>query len=120
VWLRCSDERGVWCGPAAEGDQRCQKWRIGTGAEVAWIQAATTVTKAVTAAIPPLFEAYATIVLPSDWQVEQAAHDGALIDVLRAHSRTVEWWLGYLDTGADDIVFPQAAPVTLYAGYEAI
>ena len=39
-------------------------WRIGTGADVAWIAAGTSMSRTITAAIPPVFEAYATIVLP--------------------------------------------------------
>lgn len=41
-------------------------WRIGTGAEVAWIAKGTSPGRAVTAAIPPVFGAYATVVLPYD------------------------------------------------------
>jgi hypothetical protein len=37
--------------------------------------------------------------------------------VLRAHSTTRRWWLGYLDTGADDVVFPNAPRVELYSGW---
>ncbi len=39
-------------------------WRIGTDAEVAWIATGTTSTRTITAAVPPVFEAYATVVLP--------------------------------------------------------
>ena len=92
-----------------------QEWILGADAEVARIRGGTTITHAVTAAVPPVFEAYGTVLLPEDWQAQQAAHDAALIDVLAAHSQTRSWWLGYLDTGADDIVFPDAPPVGLYA-----
>lgn len=91
-----------------------REWRIGTADDVAWITAGTTRSNAITAAIPPLFEAYATVTLPLDWEAEQAAHDAALIDVLRAHARSDSWWLGFLDTGADDIVFPHAPKATLW------
>jgi hypothetical protein len=30
------------------------------------------------------------------------------------------WWQGYLDTGVDDIVFPDAPRVTLYAGWHYV
>ena len=33
-----------------------------------------------------------------------------------SYSAGQPWWLGYLDTGADDIVFPDAPKVTLYYG----
>ena len=39
-------------------------WRIGTEAEVAWIANGTSIGRTITAAIPPIFEAYATVVLP--------------------------------------------------------
>ena len=91
-----------------------REWRIGPADDVAWITMATTLTNAITGAIPPIFEGYATVRLPYDWQAEQAAHDAALIDVLRACSRSDSWWLGYLDTGVDDLVFPHVPEVTLY------
>jgi hypothetical protein len=71
------------------------------------------------AAIPPVFEAYATIVLPyrADGQDQ---HDQALLALLREQSAGQPWWLGYLDTGADDIVFPEASMVTLYAGWRYV
>jgi hypothetical protein len=34
-------------------------WRIGTDAEVAWIADGTSMGRTITAAIPPVFEAYA-------------------------------------------------------------
>ena len=40
-------------------------WRIGTDGEVAWIADGTSTGLAITAAIPPVFEAYATVVLPA-------------------------------------------------------
>jgi hypothetical protein len=39
-------------------------WRIGTDAEVAWIANSTSTGLTITSAIPPVFEAYATVVLP--------------------------------------------------------
>ena len=38
-------------------------WRIGTDAEVAWITNGTSAGRTITAAIPPVFEAYATVVV---------------------------------------------------------
>ena len=94
-------------------------WRIGTDAEVAWITTSTTSTRTITAAIPPVFEAYATVVLPP-WGEEQNAHDRAMLAPLREQSAGQPWWLGYLDTGADDIVFPDAPKVTLYWGWHYV
>ena len=91
-------------------------WRIGTDAEVAWIADGTSTGLAITAAIPPVFEAYATVVLP-DGGERQDKHDRAVLALLSSQSKGKPWWLGYLDTGADDIVFTGAPMVTLYAGW---
>jgi hypothetical protein len=40
-------------------------WCIGGDLEVSWIQDGTSVTKAITSAIPPVFDAYATVELPA-------------------------------------------------------
>ena len=40
-------------------------WRIGADAEVAWIVNGTSPGRTITAAIPPLFEAYATVPWPT-------------------------------------------------------
>ena len=90
-------------------------WRIGTDAEVAWIVNGTSTGRTITAAIPPVFDAYATIVLP--YGEEQDTYDQAVLAVLAGQSASQPWWLGYLDTGADDIVFPDAPKVTLYSGW---
>jgi hypothetical protein len=91
-------------------------WHIGTDAEVAWIAASTSIDRTITAAIPPVFEAYATVVLPEGGKA-QSQHDQAILRLLRGQSAGQPWWLGYLDTGADDIVFPDAPMVTLYSGW---
>jgi len=94
-------------------------WRIGTDAEVAWIADSTPTGLTITAAIPPVFEAYATVVLPPRGD-GQDQHDRAVLGLLSAQSAGQPWWLGYLDTGADDIVFPDAPMVTLYAGWRYV
>jgi hypothetical protein len=93
-------------------------WRIGTDADVAWIVNGTSMGRAITAAIPPVFEAYATVVLP--YGEEQGKHDRAVLTLLTEQSAGQPWWLGYLDTGADDIVFPDAPKVTLYSGWHYV
>lgn len=97
-------------------DRDGRTWRLGTAADVAWIAAGTTIGMAITSAIPPVFDAYATIVIPED-TADQAQHDSALISALRAHDAGQPWWLGYLDTGADDVVSPDAPRVRLYADW---
>jgi hypothetical protein len=91
-------------------------WPIGTDAEVAWIANSTSPDRTITAAIPPGFEAYATVVLPYGGH-GQDTHDRAVLALLSEQSPGQRWWLGYLDTGADDIVFPGAPMVNLYEGW---
>ena len=89
-------------------------WRLGEADDVEWIKSGTEITFAVTAAIPAVFDAYATFVIPNDSD-DRDAHDRALLGPLVARSGDQGWWLGYLKTGADDIVFPDAPRVALYA-----
>lgn len=81
--------------------------------------AGTSVSRAITAAIPPVFDAYATVVLP-DSDEEREHRDLAVSALLSEHSPSQPWWLGYLDTGVDDIVFPGAPTVTLYSGWHYV
>jgi len=94
-------------------------WRIGTDVDVAWIKEGTSIGLTITYAIPPLFEAYATVVLPERGE-GQDAHDQAMLDLLSEESGSQPWWLGFLDTRADDIVFPGAPMVTLYSGWRYV
>jgi len=101
-------------------------WRIGTDAEVAWIAAGTayhsglptSMSRTITGAIPPVFEAYATVLVA--YGEERDVHDRALLTLLREQSPDQQWWLGYLDTGVDDIVFSDAPTVTLYARWHYV
>jgi hypothetical protein len=93
-------------------------WRIGTDAEVAWIAEGTSPGRTVAAAIPPVFEAYATVLV--GYGEDRDTHDRAILDLLTVQSPDQRWWLGYLDTGVDDIVFPDARKVTLYAGWQYV
>lgn len=100
-------------------DKGGRSWRIGMDAEVSWIASGTTVGVAITSAIPAVFEAYATVVLPPGGE-GQEQHDGTVLALLTQHTGRQPWWLGYLETGADDIVFPDAPRVTLYAGWDYV
>ncbi len=93
-----------------------QTWRVGTSAEVAWIDDGTSIGMTISAAIPQVFEAYATLVLPGGGQ-RQLRHDRAVLAVLKRNSANQPWWLGYLDTGVHDVVFPGAPMVTLHHGW---
>ena len=94
-------------------------WRIGTQDDVAWITSGTSLGRTITAAIPPVFEAFATVVLPDTTEAWDR-HDKAILALLGEQSKDQPWWLGYLDTGANDIVFPGAPKVTLYTGWHYV
>jgi hypothetical protein len=94
-------------------------WRIGTDADVSWIATGTSVGRTINAAIPAVFEGYATVLVPYDHE-ETDKHDRALIALLREQSPGQRWWLGYLDTGVDDILFADAPKVTLYTGWHYV
>jgi hypothetical protein len=96
-------------------------WRIGVGAEIASIRENTVVGRAITSAIPPVFEAYATLELPGSgdhdpqsWFEDPDRHDAGVIGVLSEHTTAQAWWLGYLETGigAETIFYdvPKATP----------
>jgi hypothetical protein len=115
-------------------------WQIGTASEVAWITNDTRVGRTIDSAIPPEFDAYATIVLPhpedgldppereigwdqyiAEWnQTAPARHERALLQVLREEPGDPLWWLGYLDTGSADTVFPGAPMVSAYQGWSYV
>lgn len=106
-------------GPPVRRVRDGRAWRIGTDAEVAWIVDGTSVGRTITAAIPPVFDAYVTVVLPYGGE-GQERHDRAVMALLGEHSAGQPWWLGYLDTGADDVVFPDAPMVTVYSGWSYV
>jgi hypothetical protein len=90
-----------------------RKWRVGTGAEVAWIAEGTSVSRAITAAIPPVFGAYATVVVPDNYE----EHARVLLALLTEQSPPPQrWWLGYPAGN----IFPGQPTVTLYAGWEYV
>ncbi|HEV2936547.1 MAG TPA: hypothetical protein VGY96_25795 [Streptosporangiaceae bacterium] len=67
-------------------------WRIGTDAEVGWIASGTSMSRTITAAIPPVFDAYATVVLP-DRDDERKQRDLAVSALLSEHSAGQPWCL---------------------------
>jgi hypothetical protein len=101
-------------------------WRIGTDADIGWITKGTayhcglptSMSRTITGAIPPVFGAYATVVVA--YGEERVKHDRAVLALLAEQSPDQRWWLGYLDTGVDDVVFPDAPKVTLYAGWHYV
>lgn len=83
---------------------------------MSWITDGTVSDGTIATAVPPLFPAYATISEPDhdhDSLVDIRDHERSVVDRLAEHG-TTQWWLGYLDTGAHDVVFPNAARVSMY------
>jgi hypothetical protein len=70
-----------------------KSWRIGTQSAVAWIAGHTTPGLTISSAIPPVFEAYATIVVPED-DTERIEQERAALSLLSARSGDQPWWLG--------------------------
>jgi hypothetical protein len=112
-------------GVNAEGAEKWVKdgreWRIGTEEQVGWIRQDPA---PVGDAIPAVFDAYATIELPAtghheptDLQAQHADHDRAVVEILNEGSAGQPWWLGFLETGASDVVFPSAPRTMLYASW---
>jgi hypothetical protein len=101
-----------------------RRWRIGGDAEVAWIEENTPSGLAITSAIPAAFEAYATLALPGTGEHDPAPwldgvdrHEASVMAILSEQTATQPWWLGYLETGASDVVFSDVERVMLYAGW---
>lgn len=106
-------ETGIW----RSKDGRA--WRVGNDAEVAWIEESTESGSTIMSAIPPVFEAYATLELPGTGHQQPASssekweeldrglgrHEAGVLAVLSEHSGSQLWWLGYLDSGATDLIF---------------
>ena len=86
-------------------------WRIGTAAEVAWLAGRPAGTTVETA-LPLVFDAYATCSPPDG--VPLPEHERAVVAELVRHGPGEPWWLGYLDTGAHDVVLPTAPRLPLY------
>jgi hypothetical protein len=97
-----------------------REWRLGSDGDVAWINDGTSPGTAITAAIPPIFASYCTLVLPQNGQAELTRHEHAVIELLTERTDEQPWWLGYLDTGASDVVFPYARRTNLYYGYRYV
>ena len=101
-------------------------WRIGNDEDVAWVEENTASRGyTITVAIPAVFADYATLLHPGDANLprdveEEARQDRALLTVLQRRTAPQSWWLGYLDTGASDIVFWNGPKITLYWGWNYV
>ena len=92
-------------------------WRVGTSAEVAWI-GGRPLGITIATALPLVFDAYATFHAAED--VPGPAHEAAVVSGLVRHTADQGWWLGFLDTGAHDVVFPEAPRVGAYFGWRYV
>ena len=120
VWIYAAFmAAGDGCAARDTRERDGKSWRIGTQAEVAWIAGHTTPGLTISSAIPPVFEAYATIVVPED-DTERIEQERAALSLCTAWSGDQPWWLGYLDTGTEDLVFPDAPMVTLYEDWRYV
>lgn len=110
--------------PEVSRNKDGRAWRIGRDADIAWIQQNT---KSGTA-IPPTFEAYATVQLPvtpngggSVWNERPDRHDARVLCVLTEHTTAQPWWLGYLETGVGaETIFYDVPKVMPYYGSEYV
>jgi hypothetical protein len=96
-------------------------WRIGADDQVAWVNGGVTRGRSITAAVPSVFAAYATLAFPVGLELDRAdmrpaedRSDDALLSVLSAHTQPQPWWLGFLETGASDVVVDDAPRARVY------
>jgi hypothetical protein len=96
-------------------------WPVGTEDEVAWINAGVIRGMSIAGSIPPVFAAYATLAFPLDLDAprerlrpREDRFDDVLVRVLSAHTEPQPWWLGFLETGASDVVLDEAPRVHVY------
>ena len=101
--------------PVGTRERNGKTYTLGTSAEVEWIQSRFASSMAITSAIPPVFEAYATVVIPEDDWYWRESDEALLAELNRGVPQP--WWLGYLEKGwATDVVFPDAPRVPIYNG----
>jgi hypothetical protein len=98
-----------------EREKDGRRWRIGGCDQVEWMAGEPAAGDTIATAIPPVFDAYATFYAPDDGQVRE--HERAVVEVLTAYTDEQPWWLGFLETGAHDVVFLDAPRVSLYWGW---
>ena len=81
-----------------------------------WITQGTKVGLTVASAVPSVFAAYATVVVP-EFRAGLDEHERRVVRLLVDHSPDRDWWLGFLDTGVSDVVFPDAPRVRMYCDW---
>jgi hypothetical protein len=96
-----------------------QIWRIGKQADVDWIVETTPPGLSIASAVPPVFASCATVVTPPALK-DQSTQDQVVVNLVSAHTPDQPWWLGYLETGLDDVVFPDAPRVRIYSRWQYV
>lgn len=81
-----------------------------------WLTDGTVQSRTVVGLVPRRYAAYATVLVP-DGDAARTRADAALVEALLAHPPAPPWHLGYLDTGAADVVEPGAPRVSVYGGW---
>ncbi len=57
---------------------------------------------------------------PSVLLEDRDRHDAGVLTTLSQHTAVQPEWLGYLDTGATDVIFDDVPKMTLYSGWEYV
>jgi hypothetical protein len=98
-----------------------REWRLGTESDVAFISEGATSGTAIGGTIPAIYAAYCFLELPQHGaRAELSKHEQATIELLTEETNQQPWWLGYLDTGAHDVVFPYAPRTIPFYGHEYV
>jgi hypothetical protein len=98
-----------------------REWCLGTEADIAFVTAGATSGIAVGDMIRAIYESYCNLHLPqSADDAELVAHEQAVIELLTKQTDQQPWWLGYLDTGASDVVFPFAPRTIPFYGHQYV
>ena len=97
-------------------DRDGRSWQLGSDADVEWITQSTKAGLTVASAVPSVFAAYATVVVP-ELRAGLDEHEARVVRLLVDHGADRDWWLGFLDTGASDVVFPDAPRVRIYSDW---
>ena len=106
------------------------RWPLARQEDLAWLSDQTDVGLAITSAIPPIYEAYGTVVAQeedNDEYEDNDDEDNAAIDaqerqlvkILQRYGST-SWWLGFIEGGEDEQLkplFPHTKRIRLYVGW---
>ena len=65
------------------------------------------------------YDAYATVAIAEDGAARRSM-ETLLLGLVGQRTAPQPWWLGYLDTGAHDVVFDQASKVIVYSGWSHV